>query len=120
MQKTDGRTKSKEVQKEIRMMAVNHWKKTGNMLEVVRTFRVSYPAVRKWVARYKSNGVEVLKADERGRPQGKEFTPKQEEKIIWKITNKHPKQLKLSFGLWTGRTEGVREIMLETLKKCRF
>ncbi|MGH7198262.1 MAG: shikimate dehydrogenase [Candidatus Omnitrophota bacterium] len=29
-------------------------------------------------------------------------------------------QAALSFGLWTGHTEGVRELMLETLKKCRF
>jgi shikimate dehydrogenase len=29
-------------------------------------------------------------------------------------------QAALSFGLWTGQAQGVRELMLETLKKCRF
>ncbi len=29
-------------------------------------------------------------------------------------------QAALSFGLWTGHVAGVRELMLETLKKCRF
>lgn len=106
MQKQDGRTKSKEAQKEIRMLAINHWKKTGNMREVVRTFGVSYPAIRKWVKKYQSNGVKILHTDKRGRPEGKELTAKQEERIIWKITNKHPEQLRLAFGLWTRENVG--------------
>ena len=106
MKKQDGRNKGKEAQKEIRILAINHWKKTGNMLEVVRTFRVSYPAVRKWVRKYQSDGMKVLHSDERGRPEGKELTTQQEEKIIRKITDKHPEQLKLSFGLWTRENVG--------------
>lgn len=106
MKKHDGRNKSKEAQKEIRILAINHWKKTGNMLDVVRTFRVSYPAIRKWVKKYQSNGIDELKSDERGRPEGKELSPKQEEKVIWKISNKHPEQMKLAFGLWTRENVG--------------
>lgn len=109
MQRNDGRSKSKESQKEIRLLAINHWKKTGNMLEVARIFGVSYPAVRLWVRKYQSNGMGEMKADRRGRPKGKEFTPKQEKNIIWKISNKHPEQLKMSFGLWT--RENVRELI---------
>lgn len=109
MQKTDGRTKSKEAQKEIRMLAINHWKKTQNMADVVRTFGVSYPAIRKWVKKYEQSGFAELKSDKRGRPEGKELTAQQEEKIIWKLTNKNPEQLKLSFGLWT--RENVAELI---------
>jgi transposase len=106
MEKHDGRNKSKEAQKEIRLLAINHWKKTGNMLEVARTFGVSYPAVRKWVKKYQCSGMKVLHSDDRGRPEGKELTPRQEQKVIGKITNKHPEQLKLSFGLWTRENVG--------------
>lgn len=106
MQTKDGRSKSKEAQKEIRLLAIDHWKKTNNMLEVARTFGVSYPAIRKWVKKYQESGTKGLEVDERGRPEGKELTQKQEEKIIWKITNKHPEQLKLSFGLWTRENVG--------------
>lgn len=111
MQKQDGRSKSKEAQKEIRLMAINHWKKTGNMAEVVRTFGVSYPAVRKWVSKYEANGLSVLKSDKRGRPEGKELLPEQEEKIIRKITNHQPEQMKLAFGLWT--RENVGELIFK-------
>lgn len=111
MQITDGRSKSKEAQREIRMIAIKLWKQTGNMQEVARTFGVSYSAVRKWVDRYKADGVKVLISDDRGRPEGKELTPEQEKKIISKITNNHPEQLKLVFGLWT--RENVGELIFQ-------
>jgi transposase len=106
MQENDGRRKSKEAQKEIRMLAINHWKKTGNMLEVSRIFGVSYPAVRGWVKKFKGQGLEELKADNRGRPKGKELTARQEAVIIRCITNRQPEQLKLAFGLWTRENVG--------------
>ena len=106
MQRKDGRTKTKETQKEIRLLAIAHWKEHGNMLEVVRIFGVSYPAIRKWVKKYKEGGTKELTVDERGRPQGKELSVKQEKNIILKISNKQPEQLKLSFGLWTRENVG--------------
>ena len=105
-QKQDGRNKSKEAQKEIRNLAVNYWLKHGNMLEAAREFNVSYPAIRKWVKKYKDGGTTTLHVDERGRPEGKELSGKQEQSIISKITNKQPEQLKLSFGLWTRENVG--------------
>lgn len=109
MQNKDGRKKTKEAQKEIRMLAIHHWKKHGNMLEVVRIFGVSYPAIRKWVKKYKAGGTKDLEGDERGRPEGKEMSAKQEKNIIFKISNRQPEQLKLSFGLWT--RENVGELL---------
>src|ERR1035437_10364636 len=106
MQRKDGRKKNKEAQKEIRILAINHWKKTGNMLETARIFNVSYPAVRKWVKKYQDGGSKDLETDERGRPVGKELVAAQEKKIIWKISNKQPEQMKLSFGLWTRENVG--------------
>ena len=102
----DGRKKSKEAQKEIRNLAITYWLKHGNMLEAAREFNVSYPAIRKWVKKYKQGGPTKLHVDERCRPEGKELSGKQEQTIISKITNKQPEQLKLSFGLWTRENVG--------------
>lgn len=111
MQRKDGRKKSKEAQKEIRLLAINHWKKTGNMLETARIFDVSYSAMRKWVRKYHGGGSKDLQIDERGRPEGKALTRLSEKKIIWKISNRQPEQLKLSFGLWT--RENVGELVFK-------
>ncbi len=76
------------------------------MLEVVRIFGVSHSAIRKWVKKYKEGGTKDLAVDERGRPQWKELSAKQERSIILKISNKQPEQLKFSFGLWTRENVG--------------
>lgn len=107
MKRKDGRKKSKEGQKEIRLLAVAYWKKHGNMLEVVRIFGVSYSAIRKWVKKYNDGGGKSLATDERGRPLGRELSAQQERGMIQKITDKHPEQLKLSFGLWTRANVGA-------------
>ena len=60
----DGRKKSKEAQKEIRNLAITYWLKHGNMLEAAREFNVSYPAIRKWVKKYKQGGPTKLHVDE--------------------------------------------------------
>lgn len=106
MEKRDARTLKKEAQKEIRILAIEHWKKNGNMAEAARIFGVSYRAVRKWVSKYSEKGVEHLAEDRRGRPIGKELTRKQEVRIIWKISTKQPEQLRLAFGLWTRENVG--------------
>jgi transposase len=110
MQKNDGRHKSKEAQKEIRMLTIEHWRKNGNMQEAARVFGVSYPAVRKWVKKFQAEGSTILVEDRRGRPTGKELSMRQEKAIISKISSKQPEQLKLTFGLWT--RENVAELIL--------
>jgi len=101
MQRKDGRSKSKSAQKEIRILAIRHWRKCGNMMEAAKTFGISYRAIRNWVEKYNKKGKGSLEHDNRGRPPGKELTPQQERSLIGKITNKNPEQLKLKFGLWT-------------------
>lgn len=107
--KKDGRQLSKDAQREIRLRAIEYWKKNVNMKEAARVFEVSYSCMRKWVDSYKSKGQKSLLKDERGRPKGKELTPEQEKAIIKKISTKQPDQLKLSFGLWT--RENVAELI---------
>jgi len=109
MQKKDGRSKSKDAQREIRVLAIEHWKKSDNMMETARIFGVSYPAVRKWVKKYQDEGIKILAEDQRGRPEGKELSKKQEKIVVSKISTKQPEQLKLTFGLWT--RENVAELI---------
>ncbi len=99
MQK-DGRTLSKETQQEIRLRVIRYWRKNKNMTKTAKNFDIPLITVRKWVGKYKNEGLGSLKEDKRGRPKGKELTVAQEKDIRNKITGKQPEQLKLAFGLW--------------------
>ena len=104
MKLTDGRKLSKEAQMEVRMRVIEHWQKSGNMKQAGVLFGVPYITVRKWVSKVKGEGIASLKKDQRGRPEGKELNKTQESKIIKKLIDKTPDQLKLRFGLWTRET----------------
>jgi transposase len=100
----DGRKLSKEAQKEIRLRVVEHWRTHGNMSQAGELYSVPYVTVRKWVTKVKNEGINSLVKDERGRPEGKELNKTQESRIIKKLIDKTPDQLKLRFGLWTRET----------------
>ena len=104
MQKIDNRTLSKEAQAELRARVIEYWIKNGNMSKAADIFNVPYITIRKWVKKYNDEGHNSLFSDNRGRPVGKEISTVQENRIIKKITDKSPEQLKLKFGLWTRET----------------
>lgn len=109
MKTKDGRKLSKEAQKELRLRVITYWQEHQNMSQASTVFKVPYVTVRKWVAKTKLNGQESLILDGRGRPVGKELLPGQEKRIIRKMTNKTPEQMKLRYGLWT------REVVSELI-----
>lgn len=109
MKLTDGRKLSKEAQLEIRMRVIEHWQKHGNMAQAGTLFGIPYITVRKWVNKFNNEGIGSIKSDQRGRPEGKELNKTQEDKIIRKLIDKTPDQLKLRFGLWT--RESVSELI---------
>lgn len=102
----DGRKLDKIAQQEIRLRAIENWKRTSNMAETARTFGIPLITVRKWVTKYRTSGLRSLKKDERGRPLGKELSAEQEKEICKMITVHQPEQLKLPFGLWTRANVG--------------
>lgn len=104
MKITDGRKLAKEAQKEIRLRVIDYWQKNRNMAQAGFIFGVPYVTVRKWVSKVKEEGIASLEIDQRGRPEGKELSKSQETKIIKKLIDKTPDQLKLRFGLWTRET----------------
>jgi len=106
MKSKDGRKLSKDAQKELRLRVIDHWQEHQNMSQSATIFKVPYVTVRKWVAKIKLNGKESLTLDGRGRPLGKELLPRQEERIIRRMTDKTPEQMKLRYGLWTREVVG--------------
>jgi transposase len=74
------------------------------MSQAGELYSVPYVTVRKWVTKVKNEGINSLVKDERGRPEGKELNKTQESRIIKKLIDKTPDQLKLRFGLWTRET----------------
>ena len=76
-------------------------------------FNITLGALKAWLSKYDTNGIEALKEQKTGRPPGSgaKLSPKQFEKLKNIIELKTPEQYKLSFCLWS------REAIQQLIKK---
>ena len=117
MKKTDGRQASKEVQQEIRLLAVKAViERQMTQAEASRFFNVSETAISKWIKRYKHGGTKRLIGDKRGTGKTKAILSVRQVNAIQKIIEtKTPEQIKLPFLLWS--LEAVQMLVKTRYKK---
>jgi transposase len=101
MQRQDIRHYDKSAQQALRKKAIEHWLESGRATTTGRELGIPIVTVRKWIGKYKAEGMSGLEGDSRGRPTGRELDPKKSAQIISLIVGKNPEQLKLPFALWT-------------------
>ena len=84
-------------------------KKTAEILGVAAE------TTSRWYNNYKKNGKEAIKVKKVGRPKnsGKILTDEQEKKIIRRLIDTTPQQLKFKFALWT--REAVKQLIKHEL-----
>jgi len=83
--------------------------------EVAAILGVAVETTSRWYSSYKKNGQKAIKVKKVGRPKnrGKTLTNKQEQRIIRKLIDTTPQQLKFKFALWT--REAVKELIKREL-----
>ena len=83
--------------------------------EVAAILGVAVETTSRWYSSYKKNGRKAIKVKKVGRPKntGKILTNKQEQRIIRKLIDTTPQQLKFKFALWT--REAVKTLIKREL-----
>ena len=83
--------------------------------EVAAILGVAVETTSRWYSSYKKNGQKAIKVKKVGRPKntGKTLTNEQEQKIIRKLVDTTPQQLKFKFALWT--REAVKTLIKREL-----
>lgn len=111
MKKTDARKLSRDAQEALRQRVILAIVEEGiKQKDAVKIFKVSQPAISKWMRVYKKFGLKGLNKKQQGRPKksGK-LKGWQSSYVVRTITDKCPDQLKLPWGLWT--RECVKELI---------
>jgi transposase len=102
-EKIDARKISTDAQKEKRSLAMKLRDKGMKNSLVAEILGVNPATVSVWRSKYLKDGKKALDIGQRGRRVGdkKRLTPEQEKKIIQKLIDTTPEQLKFKFALWT-------------------
>ena len=103
IEKIDARKLSTDAQKEKRILAMRLRDKGMKNSEVAQIVGVNPGTVSIWRSRYLKDGKRGIEIGQRGRKIGdkKRLTSEQEKKIITKLIDTTPQQLKFKFALWT-------------------
>ena len=103
IEKIDARKLSTDTQKEKRILAMRLRDKGMKNSEVAQIVGVNPGTVSIWRSRYLKDGKRGIEIGQRGRKIGdkKRLTSDQEKKIITKLIDTTPQQLKFKFALWT-------------------
>ena len=103
IEKEDARKLSTDAQKEKRILAMRLRDKGMKNSEVAQIVGVNPGTVSIWRSRYLKDGKRGIEIGQRGRKIGdkKRLTSDQEKKIITKLIDTTPQQLKFKFALWT-------------------
>lgn len=103
MKKNDLRTKDKDVQHEMHVLAIRLLKRGHKQKEVAEMLSVSLFSIARWRKRYNKGGLKALALQKRGRRYGEKrhLTSLQEKSLQKQIVDKCPEQMKLPFVLWT-------------------
>lgn len=114
MEKIDFRTLPEVTRDEIRRKAIKLVKSGKSQREVAKILEVHYNSVSTWCKKYKSGGLQSVKAKKRGvSSEQKSLLSREQEKEIQKmITDKMPDQMKLPYALWTRKA--VKELIERT------
>ncbi len=100
MKKRDARTLKISAQQELRERGVKMRESGMSYQDIAYVLDVHHTTVSTWYAKYKRDGEEGEK---------KNLSPKQEEKLIKRLIDSTPKQLKFKYVLWT--REAVKKLI---------
>ena len=111
MEKRDARTLKIAAQQELRNQVVRMRKKGMKNSEVASLVDLRIETVSRIWSKYKKDGIKSITIQKRGRKEGmkKNLSPEQEAKLIKRLIDTTPKQLKFKFVLWT--REAVQQLI---------
>lgn len=103
MKLKDARTLSPEELFERRKQAIALHRRGMKQAPIAQIVGVHRNTVGQWIATWKEDGAQGLRAQSAGRPigSGRQLTPGQEQHIRKLIVDRQPEQLKMDFALWT-------------------
>ena len=111
MEKRDARKLKISAQQELRERGIKMREQGMSYEDIGQILEVHYTTVSTWYAKYKRDGKDGIKIKTRGRKTGdkKTLTPSQEAKLIKRLIDTTPKQLKFRYVLWT--REAVKKLI---------
>jgi transposase len=111
MEKIDARKLTPRELSEKRKIAIKLREKGVPNKEVAQIVGISAQTISTYYTRYKKEGKKIFKVKSAGRPKntGKILSDEQERKIIRKLIDTTPQQLKFKFALWT--REAVKQLI---------
>ncbi len=103
MEKIDARKLTPRELSEKRKIVIKLREKGISNKEVADIVGISPQTTSSYYAQYKREGNKIFEVKSAGCPKGtnKRLTPEQEKKIIQKLIDTNPQQLKFKFALWT-------------------
>ena len=103
MEKRDARTLKIEAQQELRNQIVRMKKLAVSAKDIAKITESSIEHISRIWCMYKKGGQKAIELKIRGRKDGdkKTLSPSQEAKIIKRLIDSTPKQLKFKYVLWT-------------------
>jgi len=111
MEKIDARKLTPRELSEKRKIAIKLRERGVPNKEVAQIVGISAQTISTYYTRYKKEGKKIFKVKSAGRPKntGKILSDEQERKIIRKLIDTTPQQLKFKFALWT--REAVKQLI---------
>ncbi len=102
-EKIDGRKLDKKTLQYLRNRAIKLREDGISNNDTAKILGVNKETTSKWYSAYKRDGDKAIKVKKTGRPKnvGKKLSDEQERRIIKKLIDTTPKQLKFKFALWT-------------------
>ncbi len=115
MEKIDARKLSPRELSEKRKIAIKLRERGIPNKEVAEIVGISPQTISTYYSAYKKEGKKIFKVKKAGRPKnsGKILTDEQERRIIRKLVDTTPQQLKFKFALWT--REAVKQLIKHEL-----
>ena len=115
MEKRDARRLTTSAQQELRERGIKMRKAGMGYKDIGKVLDVHHTTVCTWYAKYKRDGTKGIKILPRGRKEGekKTLSPAEEVKIINRLIDTTPEQLKFRFVLWT--REAVKKLIKHDL-----
>ncbi len=115
MEKIDARKLSPRELSEKRKIAIKLRERGIPNKEVAEIVGISPQTISTYYSAYKKEGKKIFKVKKAGRPKnsGKTLTDEQERRIIRKLVDTTPQQLKFKFALWT--REAVKQLIKHEL-----